>query len=322
MKIRNLLVKGKAFLAPMAGVNDLAFRSMCAKYGSALNFTEMVNVNAIERKNKATLQLAATLKEEKPVAIQLFGSRTNAIKRSIKILENDYPEKISPNVFDFNFGCPVSRIMNQGAGSALLKRPAKIGEIISAMRSSTELPVSAKIRLGLAPKSANYLKTASIIEKAGADMLIVHARYQIQGYSGRADWSKIKEIKQHANIPVVGNGDVFDEFSAEKMLKEAKCDAVMVGRGCLGNPFIFRRINHYLSEKKAIKQKSKLELFEEYLKLAEKNKVKPPIIKNQAMYFTKSLPNSAKLRDKLRTCRSVHEVTVTFKNHLCENSNV
>ncbi|MFT4297951.1 MAG: tRNA dihydrouridine synthase DusB [Candidatus Woesearchaeota archaeon] len=315
MKIADIAIKGKVFLAPMAGVNDLAFRVLCKKYGSALNFTEMVNVNGVERKNKSTIKLAYTLDEEKPVAVQLFGTRISAIKSTIKILETD--ENVKPVIFDFNFGCPVKRIMNQGAGSALLKRPSKIGEIINAMRESTDLAVSAKIRLGISPKNSNYMKTAKIIEKNGADMLIVHGRYQSQGYSGKADWEKIKEIKESLNIPVVGNGDVADEVSAKKMLEQTKCDYLMIGRASMGNPFIFSRINHYLDTGKILQQKNKLELFLEYLELAKKYKVKSSIIKMQAMYFTKGVEGSAKLRDKLSSIYDLSDICEIFKSHSC-----
>jgi tRNA-dihydrouridine synthase B len=317
MSISNLKLKGKVFLAPMAGVNDLAFRSLCHKYGSAMNFTEMVNVNAIERKNKATMRLAYTLDEEKPVAIQLFGSRISAIKKSIKILEDE--SKINPDMFDFNFGCPVQRIMSQGAGSALLKRPSKVGEIINAMRSSTDLPISGKIRLGISPKVADYVNIAKIIEKNGADMLIVHGRYQNQGYSGNAHWDKIKEIKECVNIPIVGNGDVVDENSAKSIFQKTNCDYIMVGRGCMGNPFIFQRINNFLNTGKNITQKDKFKLFLEYIVLAKKYNVKSSLVKMQAMYFTKGVQGSAKLRNKISCFSEIDDIYEIFKSY---NSNL
>jgi tRNA-dihydrouridine synthase B len=287
MKFPNL--KGKLFLAPMEVVNDLAFRLMCHKYGSAMQFTEMISINAVTRGNKAVIRLAKTLDKEKPIGIQLFGTKTELIKKSIKILENDYPDEIKPDMFDFNFGCSSKNIIRQGAGAALLKRPKKIGEIISAMRSSTNLPISAKIRLGINAKLANYVKTAKIIENAGADMITVHARYQNQRFSGSADWNAIKEIKQAVNIPVVGNGDIIDELSAKKMFEETGCDYIMIGRAAMGNPFIFSRINNYLNNETLLKQKSKYDLFDEYLALARKYQIKPKIIKKQERNFLKKI---------------------------------
>jgi len=280
------IFNGKVFLAPMEVVNDLAFRLMCHNYGSAMQFTEMISINAVARNNKAIIRLARTLDEEKPVGVQLFGTKTELIKKSIKMLEHDYLSEIKPDLFDFNFGCSSDNIVRQGAGAALLKRPKKIGEIISAMRASTDLPISAKIRLGITPNLADYVKTAKIIEENGADMITVHARYQKQGFGGTADWNAIKEIKEKVNIPVVGNGDVFDEISAKKLLDETKCDYIMVGRAALGNPFIFSRINHYLKTGKMLKQKSKTELFSEYLMLAKKYGVKDSVINQQTRNFS------------------------------------
>ena len=278
---------GKVFLAPMETVNDLAFRLMCHKYGSAMQFTEMISVNAVARKNKAVINLAKTLDSEKPVAIQLFGTKTELIKESIKILEHDYPDEIKPDMFDFNLGCCSENIVRQGAGAALLKRPKKIGEIISAMRASTDLPVSTKMRLGVTPGMADYIQTAKIIEQSGADMITVHPRYQKQGFSGKAEWQAIKEIKQAVNIPVVGNGDVVDEFSAKRLFTETGCDYIMVGRAALGNPFIFSRINYYLNKGLLLKQKNKYDLFDEYLSLAKKYGVKSRIISQQERNFMK-----------------------------------
>jgi tRNA-dihydrouridine synthase B len=309
-RIANLHLTGKVFLAPMAGVNDIAFRIMCHKYGSALNFTEMINVNAVQRGNKATLRMANLAEDEGPISIQLFGTKIDAIKKTIKVLE----EAENPQMFDFNFGCPVKKIMTQGAGCALLKRPSKVGEIVSAMRNSTDIPISAKIRLGITPKSADYLKTAKVIQDAGADLLIVHGRYQNQGYSGKAHWDKIKEIKESLDIPVVGNGDVVDERSAKAMIEETGCNFLMVGRAAMGNPFIFSRINKFLSFGEMIKQKNKPELFEEYLELAFKHSINLSQIKDQAMQFTKGLPCSARLRDMLRLERTAEGILALLKN--------
>lgn len=279
----------KLMLAPMKVVNDVAFRLMCHNYGSAMQFTEMINVGAVIRKNKAVLNLAKTLDEEKPVGIQLLGSKIDLIKKAINILENDYPEKINPNMFDFNFGCSSNIITKQGAGAALLKRPKKIGEIIKAMRSSTDLPISAKIRLGTNKASANYIKIAKIIEKNGADMIIVHARYQNQNYTTPADWKAIREIKEKVNIPIVGNGDAIDDVSAKKMINKTNCDYVMIGRAALGNPFIFYKINHFLTTGERIKQKNRKKLFKEYLFLAEKFGIKQSVVKQQEINFRKNM---------------------------------
>ena len=299
MKIGNLELEGKVFLAPMAGYNDNAFRLMCQKYGSALNFSAMISAEAVIRRSERTLQLAASPENEKYLAIQLFGSDVHAIKRSIAILENDYPETIRPSMFDFNFGCPVRKVTDKGAGSALLAHPRKIGEIISVIRSSTDLPVSAKMRLGSTPESGDHVKIARIIEESGADMLAVHGRYRDQKYSGSVHLDKIREIKENLDIPVVGNGDITDEFAAERMMKETKCDCVMVGRASAGNPYIFKRIDHYLRNGSTIPQIDPRKLFHEYYELAKEFSVSPGVIKKHAVQFIRGLPCSAKIRKNI-----------------------
>jgi len=311
MRVCNLNI-GKVILAPLEGVNDLAFRSMCSGYGSALNFTEMLSSTALVRENSRTLEMARTLDDEKPVGIQVCGNDPKIVGQAIKNLDGGYPN-INPDLFNINFGCPVPNAMKQDIGAALLKNPEKVGELVSAMRGATDLPISAKIRLGISPKQANYMKISKIIEKAGADFIVVHARYQQKAYSEDAHWHTIKELKDELSIPVVGNGDVFDEESAKMMLDETGCDAVMVARGCIGNPFIFKRINSYLDSGKKIEQKDKFELFLEYLELARKYNVNYSSIKEHAMYFTKGVPNSAKLRDSLRTVRDISQIVEMFK---------
>lgn len=305
--LNNLNFKSKIFLAPMAGVNDIAFRLMCSKYGAGMTYSEMINVNAVQRRNKATIRMAYNPVEESPYCIQLFGTRLDAIKESIEYLEKK-DENINVSMFDFNFGCPVRKVMNVGAGSALLKRPAKIGEIISTMRNSTDLPITGKIRLGITKKGADYLKTAKIIEKNGADAIAVHARYQDQGYSGKANWEAIKEIAENIEIPVIANGDIIDEKSCAEIFDKTNCQYAMIGRASLGNPFIFTRLDNYLKKKESIIQKDKVKLFLEYLELALKYNVKTSFIKQHAIYFTKGLQGSAVLRQEMSKLKNVEEI--------------
>ncbi|MCB9358730.1 tRNA-dihydrouridine synthase [Candidatus Woesearchaeota archaeon] len=312
-KIGNLKFEGRVFLAPLAAVNDLAFREMSTKYGSALNFTEMVNVNAVERMNKSTLKMADTFKDEK-VFIQLFGTRLDAIKNTIRILEKEYDD-CTPSGFDFNLGCPVKKVMDQGAGSALLKRPKKIGEIVSTMRSSTDLPITAKMRLGLSPNTADHIKIARLIAENGADAIAVHARYQSQGYSGKAHWDKIKEIVEAVDIPVIGNGDVVDEDSCKNMFDISGCAFAMVGRGVMGNPFLFTRLNSFLQDGKRLEQKDKIEMFLEYLQITTKYDVKFSYIKTHAMWFTKGINGGASIREKISLAENVSDLLAIFKNH-------
>ena len=297
----------KIFLAPMQVVSDRAFRLMCHNYGSGMQFTEMINVNAVCRNNKAIINLAKTIDEEKPVAVQLYGNNVEMVKNAVKKIINEHSDIINPDMFDFNFGCSSKLILNQGSGASLLKRPKRMGDIISAIKSVTDLPVNAKIRLGINPKLANYIKTAKILEKEGIDMLTVHARYQNQDFKEKANWNAIKEIKENVSIPVIGNGDVNNEESAKKMLEETKCDYVMIGHAAMGNPFIFKRINHFLKTGKKLKQISQLSLFKKYLILAKKYDIRFKVIKRQAYNFTNYM-NSKKLESKIKSAEEIDKL--------------
>ena len=274
--------KSKVFLAPMSGITDIAFRLRCLKYGAGLVTIPMINVNAIARSNKAAINLLTTIPKEQPKAVQLFGTKIDLIKKAAKIAY----ETTNCDILDFNMGCATDLILNQGVGAALLKRPKKIKEIVEALRASVNIPISVKIRIGGSNKSINAIKNAKIIEKAGADMIIVHGRTVDQLYSGKANWDIIREVKENVSIPVVGNGDVFDEYSADRMLKETKCDYVMIGRKAIGEPYIFEKINYFLENGKILKKEyNQKEEFEEYLKLAKKYDVRPGKIKQQVMRF-------------------------------------
>ena len=266
----------------MSGITDLAFRLRCLDYGVGLVTMPMINVNAIARSNKATINLLATIPEEKPKAVQLFGTKTDLIKQAAKIAY----KKTDCDMIDFNMGCSKHVILDQGAGAALLKRPEKIKEIVEALRSAVDIPISVKIRIGGSDRTINAVKNARIIEKAGADMIIVHGRTVEQGYSGKANWNIIREVKQNVSIPVVGNGDVFDEDTADRMFKETKCDYVMVGRRSIGKPYIFEKINYFLDNRGILKKVyDQKEEFEKYLILAKKYNVRPGKIKQQSIYF-------------------------------------
>jgi len=291
MKIGKLKLRNNLILAPMAGVSNVAFRVMCNKYNAGLCVSEMINANALSRNNKATIRMTATCARDKPVAMQLFGTRIDVIKKAVSIIEK------KADIIDFNFGCPARKIIQQGAGSALLKRPAKIKEIIEAMVSSTDKPVTAKIRSGI--KKHNCLKIARVIEKAGASAITIHGRTVAQSYSGKAKWFVIKEVKDELNIPVIGNGDVVDCKSAELLLKQTNCDGIMIGRAACGNPFLFKQIDEYLRTGKVLEQKSKVEMFEEYLKLWKEFNLDFNDLKQHAFFFTKGVPGAAKLRKKL-----------------------
>lgn len=241
----------------MAGVNDIAFRLLCRKYGADIVMTEMISVNALSRNNKATLKLAETVKEEKPIGIQLFGTRLDAYKKSIDIIEDNF------DFIDINLGCPAPKVMKQGSGSALLKRPTKIKELISFVVENSKKPISGKIRI--ADNSKDTIKTAKIVEESNASFLIIHGRTVNQGYSGNINYDEIKKIKENVSIPVVGNGDIKDRETLEKM-KQTGVDSFMVGRAAIGNPLIFTE----LKKNKTLEIDKKIKVLYEYYELGKK----------------------------------------------------
>lgn len=302
-------------LAPMAGVTDVAFRLLCKKYGAGLTVTEMRSAHALARANKAVMKLIDVVPKEKPRCIQLFGQKPEYFVRSAKFLENKC------EIIDLNFGCPASQIIQQGAGSALLERPNQIQKIVQAVSSAVSIPVTCKLRLGINSHKINVVKIAQLCEQAGAAMVTIHARTQKQCYTGKADWSWIKKVKDAVNIPVCGNGDVKTIEDYLRMKKETGCDYVMIGRGAMGNPFLFSQIREYNKNGTYTprSQKQQIEDFFAYLKLAEKYKVEFNHIRFHAMSFTKGITGSAQLREKLSRMKKVEEVRREMERCLRNN---
>ncbi|MFH1972066.1 MAG: tRNA-dihydrouridine synthase family protein [archaeon] len=307
MKIGNIKLKNKLILAPMAGITNLPFRLLCKD--AALKYTEMININALEKNNKATEKLCLTTKEEKPITFQLFGQREEPIKAAIKKIED------RADIIDFNLGCPANQIVGAGSGAALLKRPEKVGKIISTLVKHSSKPITAKIRLGY--DKNNVLKIAKIIEDNGASAIAVHARTFKQGYTGKSNWKAIAEVKENANIPIIGNGDVTNGKQAEILLNS--CDAVMIGRAAIGDPMIFTRINTYLEKKEFLPMPvlhEKIDSFLQYYKLAKKyDLVSLHTIQQKAQEFTKNLRSSRIIRKELNKIKST-ELLVKYMEGL------
>lgn len=304
-------------LAPMSRVTDVAFRLLCKKYGVGLTMTEMISANALSRLNKATLKKMDVVEEEKPRCVQLFGINTENMVMAAKIAQ-EHCEMI-----DLNFGCPAPEIIAQGAGSALLQRPAKIKELVQAVSSTVEIPISCKLRLGINKQSINVLKIAQLCEQAGASMLTIHGRTQQQGYNSQANWNWIKKVKEAVKIPVAGNGDVFSVEDYQRMKKETGCDYVMIGRGAVGNPYIFQQIKNYnQTGKYQSDPQSKLDYFFEYYELAQKYKVSFNNIKFHAQAFTKSLPYSAELRVKLSKAKKREDILNILEDYKQNSSKI
>lgn len=241
MKIGSFTTENNVFLAPMAGVTDLPFRKICRRYGAGLVYSEMISAKGLYYNDKKTARLMHIDSDERPCAIQIFGSDADIMAEIIpKVME------FKPDIIDINMGCPAPKIVNNGDGSALLKNPDKIGEIVRKVCDVSPVPVTVKIRKGWDRDSVNAVQTAKIIEENGAAAITVHGRTREEYYGGRADWDIIAEVKKSVKIPVIGNGDIKSAFDAKRMIDETGCDAVMIGRGAQGNPFIFKQVNEYL----------------------------------------------------------------------------
>ncbi|MBT3406500.1 tRNA dihydrouridine synthase DusB [Candidatus Woesearchaeota archaeon] len=302
----NKLFVGKVFLAPMAEVTDLAFRILCRKYGADVAVSEMVSANALSRDSQNSLKIIQTCEEDKPLGIQIFGQNTECIEKAVKIVEDKC------DFIDFNLGCPAPKIIDQGAGSALLKRPNRIKEILETMVSNSKVPVTVKIRSGINKGDNVAVKIAKIAEEAGVEAIAVHARSQQQKYSGEADWNIIKEVKENVGIAVIGNGDIEDAIDAKLMREKTGCDSVMIGRASMGNPHIFKQVKELLDNENLIDPVSsheKLEMFKEYYKLCTQYDLDSvPRAKMHLMWFTKGLKGSTKMRNAISRIKTFEEV--------------
>jgi len=302
-------LRGKALLAPMEGVTDVAFRLLCRNYGAAMCYTEMVSAHALARMNNATLRRVETAEEERPVGIQLMGQNTAHIVKAAEFIK----ENRLADLVDFNIGCPAAKIVRQGAGSALLKRPNRIKEILDGL-CGVGIPITVKTRIGVKKNNANIAKIARMCEDSGVCAITVHARSQKQGYTGKADWSYIKLVKESVSMPVIGNGDIWVPEDAKRMLDETGCDYVMIGRAAMGNPRVFRQCNDYLEKGSYEKSEKSMSPFLEYLKIAQDRDIDFVKLKSQAIYFTKGIYGSAKMRLAISKAKAINEILNIVEN--------
>ena len=304
MQIGNLKIKNKIFLAPMAGLTNLAFRILCHENFCGLAYTEMISAKAIFFDNKKTFSLLETNQLDKPLCVQLFGHEPKIFYDAIKKIDND-----EIDLFDINFGCPAKKIIRNGDGAALLENPNLISEIIKSCVSATKNPVTAKIRQGFMTKDNNkIIEIAKIIEDSGASAICIHGRTAKEFYSGQADWNIIREIKKNVGIPVIGNGDIKNYLDAKKIFEMTECDAIMIGRAALGNPFIFKQINEFLNsnQKKILPElnpKEKINLAQRHLEILNGVKNKNLFeMRRHLLFYIKNFPEASKIRQEINNC--------------------
>lgn len=309
--IGNIVIKNKVVLAPMAGISNSPYRQIIKDMGCGLIYAEMVSDKAITYGNDKTIDLLKMEDIERPIAQQIFGSDIDSFVSAAKKIE----ELMHPDIIDINMGCPVPKIaIRSQAGSALLKNPDKIGEIVSAVKNAVSVPVTVKIRSGWDEFSINCVEVAKIIEKSGASAITIHPRTRKQGYSGFADWSLIKKVKESVNIPVIGNGDVTTPELAKKMLDETGCDAVMIGRGVLGNPWLIKNVVEYLetgSYNNNITLEDKKNMIKKHFKLLTKyksEKVALLEIRSHSLWYLKGIPNSSKIKVMICNAKNKEEL--------------
>ncbi len=310
-QIGNVTLENNLVLAPMAGVTDLPFRLLCREQGCGLLYTEMVSAKAIQYKNKNTFALLQIDPKEHPVVLQLFGSDPEIMSETVKQLEEE-----PYDMFDINMGCPVPKVVNNQEGSALMKDPKLAEKIVSAMVKAVKKPITVKIRKGFDRESVNAVEMAKVLEGAGAAAVAIHGRTREEYYSGQADWEIIRQVKEAVSIPVIGNGDIVSPEDVEEMVKRTGCDAVMIGRGARGNPWIFKQIMEYRETGRYQKKPSALQVRDMVLKHAKwQLDYKGEYIgiremRKHVAWYTAGYPYSAALRNRVNEIENIKELEV------------
>ena len=316
-KIGNIEISNRIVCAPMAGITNESYRYILKKTGAGLIYSEMVSIMGIVYNSKNTIDLLKINDYERPISIQIFGHDKESFVTAAKYV----CENIKPDILDINMGCPVPKVaLKSQAGSGLLKDPQKIYEIVSSVIKSVNIPVTVKIRSGWDNDSINCVEVAKIIEKAGASAIAIHPRTRSQGYSGQADWSLIKKVKESVNIPVIGNGDIKTIYDAKRMIDETNCDAVMIARSIIGNPWFVKECYEYIENNKIIDKptyKEIIDMIDYHYELLKKNTGERKSIldiKTHALAYLKLIPGSKELKNKMAMSKNEND----FKNCINE----
>lgn len=317
-KIGNIEIQNPIVLAPMAGICNSAYRRIIKEMGCGLIYAEMVSDKAITYGSKKTIDMLYMTDMERPIAQQIFGSDKDSFVTAAKYIYDN----MHPDIIDINMGCPVPKVaLRAQAGSALLKDPDKVFDIVSSVVKAVPVPVTVKIRSGWDQNHINAVEIAKVVERAGAKAIAVHGRTRSQGYSGKADWNIIKQVKQAVTIPVIGNGDVRSCYDAKKMLDETGCDAVMIGRGVLGNPWLIKECNDYIEngktpKKVSIDEKYDMILYHIHLLEQQKNeKVANLEMRTHIAYYLKGVPGASELKQKVFQTKNLTELKNLIKEY-------
>ena len=321
-KIGNVDIKNQIIMAPMAGISNSAYRKIIKEMGAGLVYAEMVSDKAITYGNEKTIDMLYMEDMERPIAQQIFGSDKESFVTAAKYIE----KTMQPDIIDINMGCPVPKVaLRSQAGSALLKNPDKVYEIVKAVVDTVSVPVTVKIRSGWDSNSINACEIAKICEKAGASAITVHPRTRAQGYSGNADWSIIKKVKDSVHIPVIGNGDIKSCYDAKRMLDETNCDAVMIGRGLLGNPWLIKECIDYLEFKKIpdkVTKSEKINMIKKHYSYLINSKPEKTALLEMRMFiawYLKGLTGSNEVKKKIYLCHNFKEIEAILDEYNMED---
>ena len=323
LRVKNVELVNNVFVAPMAGVTDLAYRLILKEFGAGLIYTEMISDKGLLFENKKTHNMIEIFDYEKPIALQIFGSEVETMVAAAQLIDKES----NCDIIDINMGCPVPKVTKAGSGSKLMTTPDLAYEIVKAIVDNVEKPVSVKFRSGWDHNSKNAVEFAKLMEKAGASLIAVHGRTRTDMYSGKADLDIIKAVKESVKIPVIGNGDIKQPEDAEFMINYTGCDGVMIGRGILGNPWLIKQTIDYLttgSYEKVISPETKKEYLLKHLEHLIQYKGEHIAVlemRTHGAWYLKGLPGAAKVKTKIVNAKSVVEIKDIIEEYFKENKN-